>query len=78
MCASKEDALLMAERLRKDIAKLSIETAKGPIHFTTSVGVAHLGNETMLEELLNQADSALYDAKNTGRNRVIESENLNA
>jgi two-component system, sensor histidine kinase LadS len=74
MCASKEDALQMAERLRKDISKLNIETSNGIIHFTTSVGVAHLGSETMLEELLNQADLALYAAKHEGRNKVIESE----
>lgn len=73
MCASKEDSLQMAERLRNDICKLSIDSTKGPIHFTTSVGVAHLGNESLLEELLLQADKALYAAKHEGRNKVIES-----
>jgi diguanylate cyclase (GGDEF)-like protein len=72
LCGSKQDALQMAERLREDIANLRLETSKGPLQFTTSVGVAHLSNETMIEELLNQADKALYEAKAGGRNQVIE------
>lgn len=72
LCGSKQDALQMAERLRDDIAKLRIDTSKGPMQFTTSIGVAHLSNETMIEELLNQADKALYEAKVAGRNQVIE------
>jgi two-component system, sensor histidine kinase LadS len=73
LCGSKQHALQMAERLREEISQLAIETPNGLLQFTTSIGVAHLNNETMIEELLNLADNALYAAKSQGRNTVIES-----
>lgn len=73
LCGSKEHALQTAERLRQDISQLRIDTGKGQLQFTTSIGVAHLKNENMIEDLLNQADNALYQAKAAGRNQVIES-----
>lgn len=76
LCGSKEDALQTAERLRNDISNLEINTPKGPLHFTTSIGVAHLTSETMIEELLSLADKALYEAKLQGRNKVIDCETL--
>jgi len=73
LCGSKQHALQMAERLREEISQLAIDTPNGLLQFTTSIGVAHLKNETMVEELLNLADNALYTAKRQGRNTVIES-----
>lgn len=50
------------------------------IRFTISVGVATLsavpdGKRKTIETLLNQADQALYRAKNAGRNRVCVYDN---
>ncbi|MDN5377494.1 MAG: hypothetical protein PWQ42_790, partial [Sulfurospirillum sp.] len=39
------------------------------IHFTVSIGVA-FSDEENFEEMLNQADMALYGAKKNGKNRV--------
>lgn len=72
LCGDGIDALQTADRLRKDISELKIDTHKGPLQFTTSVGVAHLNNETMIDELINLADKALYEAKEQGRNKVVE------
>jgi diguanylate cyclase (GGDEF)-like protein len=42
-----------------------------PLHFAVSIGVTTLqGNDVNLDILLNQADRALYQAKEGGRNRV--------
>jgi diguanylate cyclase (GGDEF)-like protein len=69
------DAMLCAERLRTSIEALQIETPRGPLRFTVSIGIAEL-NPTYAnwEALLKSADHALYSAKNSGRNRSILSE----
>lgn len=67
-----EDALLLAERLRQHIAESKLVLEHGlPLQISISVGVTALeNNECNLDTLLSQADTALYAAKNAGRNRV--------
>ena len=66
----KNDVPLLYDRLRAAIANNPIPTQAGALSITFSLGVAPVrGNETM-EELLVAADSALYRAKDGGRNRV--------
>ena len=72
LCGGKEHALQMAERLRNDVSAIEIETPMGALKFTTSIGIAHLCKEVVIEELLNEADRALYVAKESGRNKIIE------
>lgn len=64
---------MVAERLRKSISMISLETNNGEVKITASIGVAAVenGNEFMtLESLLNLSDAALYKAKESGRDRV--------
>ncbi|GII23096.1 diguanylate cyclase [Planosporangium mesophilum] len=64
-------ATLLAERLRTAICERPVETEAGPLPVTISVGVAHVDSgEQDLSQLLERADSALYVAKQHGRNRV--------
>jgi GGDEF domain-containing protein len=47
------------------------ERLTSPLRVTVSIGVATLdGSRRGLEDMLAAADAALYEAKNTGRNRV--------
>ncbi|WHI51791.1 GGDEF domain-containing protein [Microbulbifer sp. MLAF003] len=62
----------IAQRVHRDIAKIVIKSAQGPVSFTASIGVACLQGHKDILELLQQADSALYQAKRTGRNRILE------
>ena len=61
-----------AERLRRSLAELSLpigDNGRG-VHVTASFGVAELSNGQSLDALLRAADSALYQAKGKGKNRV--------
>lgn len=70
---SVETAALAAERLRHAVEELAIPhaTSKAGI-VTVSCGLAELspGEEKTVEELLKEADEALYQAKELGRNKV--------
>ena len=62
----------VAERIRIEVSKLIVDTEKGPLQVTQSIGVACFpadGNDRAT--LIDHADHALYHAKHTGRNRVV-------
>jgi diguanylate cyclase (GGDEF)-like protein len=66
-------ALGLAERLRQCVTQERIEVEEREIQITLSLGVAALTGQVELDavELLRAADSALYEAKRMGRNRVV-------
>ena len=67
-------AIELAERICSAVAKKSLEYNGEEINVTISLGVAQLGNkEASYEGLISQADSALYQAKAEGRNKVCSS-----
>ena len=71
---AKEGALAVAERIRSNVEALGIshEMSEVAKHVTVSIGVAAIKPELdkVPSNLIRQADSALYQAKNAGRNRV--------
>lgn len=68
------EALRLAESLRDAVAALQVvvNDTGGAARVTVSIGVATLrqGDDRSFEDLVNQADKALYQAKETGRNNV--------
>ncbi len=70
---------MVAERIRTSVAGRPFELSTGAqLPVTVSIGVATLDDferdnpvQSVAQALLAQADSALYKAKQTGRNRVI-------
>lgn len=60
----------VAERVRRDLSKVPIETRDGTVPVTVSVGVTSARSCTP-EELLRRADAALYRAKAAGRDAVV-------
>ena len=69
--ANLQTAASMGERIRHAVEIASFSLGEGDIPVTVSIGVGvqHAGHETY-EDLLNDADRALYLAKQSGRNRV--------
>ncbi len=67
-----ETALLVAERIRKNVEKKLFMYNNQELKVTISVGVAHISDCEELEysAFINFADKALYSSKNNGRNRV--------
>jgi diguanylate cyclase (GGDEF)-like protein len=65
--SDQEEALALAERIRRDVAHLPL-----PVQVTLSTGVAtsHPMDHSA-DELLARADGALYEAKRQGRDRVV-------
>jgi diguanylate cyclase (GGDEF)-like protein len=70
-----DHARAIMEQLRAEIARTAIapgtDPADPPLHCAVSVGLAALpGEAASLTDVLALADSALYQAKNAGRDRV--------
>jgi len=64
--ATEEDAQIIAEKLRQEI-----ETHKQILALTMSFGVTQYIKGESEEFLYKRVDSALYEAKESGRNRVV-------
>ena len=60
----------LAERVRLHVANCSIMAGGSAVTVSLSLGVAVSGSSAELEKLLHDADTALYQAKHAGRNRV--------
>lgn len=71
----KKDALTRANTIRKRFAQTVFVDAAGAEHqFTVSLGVAEYEHPwNTASKFFDQADQALYQAKNTGKNRVCSS-----
>src|SRR3954449_6517346 len=70
-----EQAFEIAERIRRTVAARAydVETSSEPIHATVSIGVAGFPRDgSDANELIHQADLAVYRAKLQGRNRVLD------
>ena len=67
------DAALVAERIREVTTKLGIKVNSDheEIVVTVSIGVTAAYADDSIDRLIARADGALYEAKNTGRNRVV-------
>ncbi len=70
-------ARIASERIRKALEVMTVETDHGPLRVTASFGGASVcgpGCSRVRDDLFARADEALYEAKRSGRNRVVISE----
>ncbi|WP_035068032.1 PAS domain S-box protein [Nitratidesulfovibrio termitidis] len=67
-----DDALAAAERLRRAVEEMDVPFSGQQLRCTVSIGLALRGaGDSALDDILRRADSALYAAKEAGRNRVM-------
>ncbi len=73
VCANTthDGVLFLAEKIRETIANNVFEHEHISLKLTVSIGIACAIHEDTFETLFKRADLALYDAKESGRNRVI-------
>ncbi|HRL77081.1 MAG TPA: HDOD domain-containing protein [Candidatus Accumulibacter phosphatis] len=70
--ASARAAAQIADRIRALVEKYSFLWEQQPIPLTLSIGVANLSSKIKdSQALIEAADAALYEAKRSGRNRVV-------
>lgn len=66
-----DEATEMAERIRQHLMEVKVTSNNQQIHFTVSIGVTSFTeNKSNLDQVLINADAALYEAKRQGRNKV--------
>jgi diguanylate cyclase len=67
---SKEEAKLVAEKLRQKIENSPFSFKKEPVQITISFGISEFAQDETADEVFSRADKALYEAKDNGRNQV--------
>ncbi|MDP2822092.1 MAG: diguanylate cyclase, partial [Sulfuritalea sp.] len=69
-CPDEASALVLTERIRQAVAEASFPHADETVRVTLSAGIAmHQAGEN-IDRLIERADEKLYEAKQSGRNRV--------
>lgn len=67
----KSLANVLAERLQKNLSEYSLENQKILVKTTVSIGIASFPDDAKnITELIHNADTALYDSKEAGGNRI--------
>jgi diguanylate cyclase (GGDEF)-like protein len=72
-CTPFDDAMIVAEKVRRAIGETPIDVQGARVPVTASIGVACAKPDitSSFEALINETDAALYTAKREGRNRAI-------
>lgn len=78
--SNRQDSLTIAERIRSTIESGVVHYGNKSIRYTVSIGCtcSHGANPEQSEQMFVDADRAMYAAKQSGRNRVVHSDDLDA
>ncbi len=65
-----ETSIKVLDDVRQNFSQITQQNNDDQFYCTLSAGVTQLSSKDNMDSLLNTADEALYQAKNTGRNKV--------
>lgn len=66
-----DGAFTIAERIRKEINEKKLKVTDNEVCFSVSIGISEVSiSDQKVEDVIKRADQALYEAKESGRNRV--------
>ncbi len=68
---SQRDALLAAERLALSLRDMVVSQNEPETRITASMGITEYRKGEEIQTMLDRVDKALYDAKRTGRNKIV-------
>lgn len=70
--SNEQEAFLVFERIHREIQNTHVHVGNKKLGISISAGIACLQPDMEnADQLVKQADQALYYAKNLGRNRII-------
>ncbi|MGE3271011.1 MAG: GGDEF domain-containing protein [Chloroflexota bacterium] len=69
---SIQNAMRLAERTRQAVADMAVPYGQHTLKVTISMGVGRLGRFESVQSWLERTDQALYLAKSSGRNKVVD------
>jgi two-component system cell cycle response regulator len=68
---SRDNIYATYERFREMVSEQPFEYESKQFHITVSIGIAFSNDAKLINDLLVHADQALYQAKETGRNKTV-------
>lgn len=71
---TEDGAMVVAERIRAALRELEVSAIEPHYRITASMGITQYRASESAESIMERADRALYDAKHTGRNKVLIAE----
>jgi len=66
----RETALKISDKILKSVESMDFDSLNKDISLTVSIGIACYTDGSSLKSMIKLADQNLYEAKNSGRNRV--------
>jgi diguanylate cyclase (GGDEF)-like protein len=71
-----EDAVVLAEKIRKQVENHTIQYKDNAIKITLSIGVNEVTSNVNIDQAINIADHSLYLAKKEGRNKTVSADTI--
>ena len=68
---SLKGAIILSERIRKNVENIHLSYSNEQIKLTASLGISCLHDDDTVKTFINRTDGAMYQAKVNGRNQVV-------